>query len=262
MTEGENQVEMTDEVLGDIFAEFAEGPNEGSGNGGDSGHDNAVIPVETTRPMEARLLLVLVRVSKMKAWEIAMALKYPFIRECSGIVISFAQRLLSISGNSTGSFVCDPIRRDKLESNKPFTFTFKVNKNEVSSDTWEFKETVYSPWTKDEATGRKWRLKIKENERDGKYISVHVILEGNSIKINKYEVFLLRNNPWQKPPYYQRAMNRTINPGRGYGFRRFISLESLFKEGSELISSDPESTTFGANIFQDFDDSSSSESED
>lgn len=215
---------------------------------------------EVTRPVEAKRLLENVRVMEMKSWEVAMALKYSFVRDCSELVISFAQRLLSVSGNKTKPFVCEPIRRDELERNKPFTFTFKVRKDETPSGTWEFKVPLYSASKTNEATGNKWRLKIKENEQDG--ISVHVMVEGNSIKVDKYEIFLLRNNRNEETPYYLKAMNRTLHPGRGYGFRNFISKESVFKENSEFMSGEPESLTFGANIYQGIYDSSSGESED
>lgn len=263
LAEGGDQEEGPSEVVSDNIVEGSEAASESLKNNYEDGDGSLSHPDEISGPEEAIKLLENVRVMKMEPWEMAMALKYPFVRGCSGLVISFAKRLLAISSNRAITSVCEPIRRDELGRNNPFAFTFNVTKNETSSGSWEFKVPLYSRWKKDEATGRKWRLKIKENERDRKHISIHMFVDntGGSIKISKYEIFLLRNKRNEQVPYYLRGINRTINPGRGYGFRYFISQESLFKEGTHFMSSNRESLTSGAIIYQGSEESSSSESD-
>lgn len=206
--------------------------------------------------MEAEKLLGNFRVMKMKSWEIVKALKYPFVRECLGLAISFAEKLSSTPGNNIEPFILKTIRRDELERKTMFTLMFKITILKNISGKWKFRGAIHSPWETDKATGRKWRLKIDENTRNCIFISLYLCLDHlrDSIKVDEYEIFIMKNTNSGAIPYYLKSTQCTVVPGRLYGFRKFIRKVRLIKEGSEFITNS-ESLRFGANIYQGIDSS-------
>lgn len=210
---------------------------------------------EDMKQEEAKILLQNLRVANMEPWEISVAMKYPFIRNCTEIVASFTNHLLKLSGrkiaNPIGYY---PIYRYQLPwCSRRYQFMFKVEELKTRTGDWNCRDPLYSPWNTDKITGRTWQLKVylQGTQDASEYVSVYLKLDLKCLSYTpeKIQIFLLKKKAKEEPKMFE-LNNRRFEPGApGIGCMNFISKQLLYRKESEYLSDQPVSLSFGVNIF-------------
>lgn len=104
----------------------------------------------------AKTLLRNLKVEKIEPWEIRLAWKYSFLRNCPGIAKDSMKAALYVADLPVA------IRPYGLKNpdERKMTILFNIAENEMPNGSWNFDGPIDSPWKVDKINGRKWRLKL------------------------------------------------------------------------------------------------------
>jgi len=185
----------------------------------------------------------------MQPWEIEEAWKYAFVRDCSSLVDAIVKRALVLPGTGLQvSSTCDNPARPK------FTIIFKIAEKDMPSGGWTYEGWLRSKWETDENTGKKWCLSVYLQGNISCYKKKYLRLflrssRGSpmSTEQQKYQLFLLNKN--RNGILYSKSFDHKFEQGQSWGFRKFIEKRLVYGEGSQYMSEEPRSLTFGVNLF-------------